>query len=412
MCLTRSLVHGHLSATPCLSPIGDWSSHGGRLYTNTAPGLSVLAVPAAEAVRLSVPADGTVDLKLWAVRLATNGIALLLLAFLLGRIAEGLAAGSGALVAVTFALGTIASGVAPSSFGHLTAAGFAFGSFVLAWARRPGLAGLVAGLGIAVEYQTGLIALAVGAYALLSGRRAAAAFASGMVPGLSLLGAYDWAAFGSPFHLSYRYDPAQSQAGLFGVRLPSLHGIEQVFVGNRGLLVDSPVLIAAAAGLVLLGRSGYRAEAVLCSAVTFAFLFLDAGYSTAYGGDSPGPRFVVPALPFLALGLVPAYGRRRLLTTALATASVIASTAVLLTWPFAVNASGNYGASVWSKLPSLVVQGSSSELAGWFQTTVLGRIDIGRMGGAAVVALAAFTALGIAVRDMAARDTRGTVSGA
>jgi hypothetical protein len=85
---------------------------------------------------------------------------------------------------------------------------------------------------------------------------------------------------------------------------------------------------------------------------------------------------------------------------------VLASTAVLLTWPNAVNSAGNYGASVWSKLPSLLAHGSSSELAGWLQKTVLGWMDVGRMGGAAVVLLAALAALGLALRDNPAAPRR------
>src|SRR5919201_6305238 len=38
-------------------------------------------------------------------------------------------------------------------------------------------------------------------------------------------------------------------------------------------------------------------------------LWLAAGYFDPLGGLSPGPRYFVPALPFLALGLADAYGR-------------------------------------------------------------------------------------------------------
>jgi hypothetical protein len=58
-----------------------------------------------------------------------------------------------------------------------------------------------------------------------------------------------------------------------------------------------------------LWRRGRRAEAALCAAATLSFIVYNAGYFTPYGGTSPGPRFLVPALPFLALGLGHAYQR-------------------------------------------------------------------------------------------------------
>jgi hypothetical protein len=60
---------------------------------------------------------------------------------------------------------------------------------------------------------------------------------------------------------------------------------------------------------VLLWRQGFRAEALTCAAATVCFLLINAGYFLPYGGNSPGPRFFAPALPFLAVGLAPALRR-------------------------------------------------------------------------------------------------------
>ena len=80
----------------------------------------------------------------------------------------------------------------------------------------------------------------------------------------------------------------------------------------------SPVLLAAAAGLVLLWRRGFRAEASVCLTITVLFLFANMGYFEPYGGISPGPRFFASALPFLSLGLVEAYKRQPGITAILA----------------------------------------------------------------------------------------------
>jgi hypothetical protein len=228
----------------------------------------------------------------------------------------------------------------------------------------------------------------------------------GVLPGALVLGAYDWAAFGSPFHLSYRYVAngytADQEAGFFGIHLPALHAIRIVLVGDRGLLVDSPVLAAAALGLLLLWRRDRRAEAALCAAVTLVFLAIEWGYFDPFGGDAPGPRFFIPALPFLALGLAPAFARLRRTTSILAVLSVIASTAIALTWPAAVN-SGGYRDTVWRGLADLV-HGRSSSLAVWAQKDLLDWTGIGRLSSAIIASALALIALTITLIHDRARE--------
>ncbi len=405
MCLTRSLAHGHLAADQCLVGSVDHASYGGHLYSDKAPGLSALALPVAELTGLRAPAawHHNGDLRLWAARVATGGLALLLCAFLLGRIGEGLVPGTGGATLVAFALGTEVAALAVDNFEHVPAAALAFSAFVLAWGRRPLAAGLVAGVAVLVEYEAGLVALVVGAYVLLSGGRALGRYALGVAPAALLLGAYDNAAFGSPLHLSYRYVAnqfaAQQASGFFGIHAPTSHAARLVLVGDRGLLFDSPFLFAAACGLVLLARK-LGPEIAVCGVIALAFLALDIGYFDPYGGDSPGPRFLVPALPFLTLGLPAAFRRFRVPTAALVAASVVASTSIALTWPAAVNAAPGYQHTVWRRLDELVRHGSAAPLATWAQRNVLDWVGVQPFGAFVLVFALALVAAAVSFVEL------------
>ena len=408
LCLTRSLIQGRLTISPCVGHAFDRAQFGGRLYSDKAPGMSILAIPAVEAVGLPTSSRWRTgrDLAVWTVRVLTSGLAFVLLAFAVGRVSEGLSPRTGGIVLVTFALGTIDEALAATTFGHVTAGALCFGSFLLAWRKRHVLAGLLGGLALIVEYQTAIAVLVLGLYTARTGGRSLRTYATGVVPGFLLLTVYNWRAFGSPFHLSYRYIAnkyaAEQSQGLFGISAPRWHSTAQVLVGDRGLVLVSPVLIVALVGLALLARE-HTAEAAACAAIFLGFLLLSVGYFLPYGGVSPGPRFLVPAIPFLALGLGPAFARLPVFSTLLAVPSLIASTALTLTW----SSEGyiGYRQSVWGEL-AREAAGSGSLLNRNLASNVATTLGVSRSGSALLVAtctLAAFvisvTSLGISARS-------------
>ena len=396
LCLTRSLVHGRLTTGSCAGRTTDRAVYGGRTYTDKAPGLSALAVPAVEAVRLPSPHrwrfEG--DPKLWTVRLLTSGVAFLLLCWGVGRVSEGLAPGYGAVALATFALGTLVAPLAASSFDHDLTAAFGFAAFLLAWRGRPAWAGLAAGIAVSCEYQAAAIGAILGLFVARSGVRALGRYAAGALPPVIGLAAYNWAAFGSPLHLSYRYVTNkyadEQHSGFFGIHAPAAHAVREVLVGDRGLLVCSPVVLAAAAGLVLVSRR-HRAAALACAAVAAVFVVGNLGYFLPYGGISPGPRFLIPALPFLAVGLGAAFERWRLTTAVLATVSIVATTAVTLTW--AQMADLAYRQTIWGEVARVLTHGTSARLMNVLAMNAvvwLGPNRIAAAAGVCLVAAAAF----------------------
>src|SRR5207253_2710438 len=87
---------------------------------------------------------------------------------------------------------------------------------------------------------------------------------------------------------------------------------------------------------VLLIRGAHRAEGVLVAAIALAYTLYNAGYYAPFGGASPGPRYLVAMLPFLALGFAPAYRRFPRTTVALAALSILRNAIVTATGPLAV----------------------------------------------------------------------------
>jgi Glycosyltransferase family 87 len=398
LCLSQALVHGRVANDSCLRGMFDKARYKGHYYSDKAPAMSVLEIPAAEAVRLPPPPSlPDWSLRVWAVRVLSSGLAFLACAFLVGRISEGLAPGLGGISLVVFALGTLFESFGAANFDNVPVAALGLAAFAAAWRRRPLLAGLLAGLALCFEYEAAPILLVVGAYVALQGRRPLRDYAVGLVPGAVLLGAYLWAAFGAPWRASYRYvaNPlSHDQAsGFFGLSAPHLYATYDVFAGNGGLLVVSPVLVAAGWGLVLLARR-HRAEALTCAAIVLVFVLVDCGYFLPYGG-SPGPRFLVPALPFLALGLGPAFARRPRLVAALGAFSVATATAVTLVWQ-----TDPFRQTVWGEIARIPGRLGSSWYARSLVRNALDWLGPGKGWGAALVAVSAAAAFAAALRTV------------
>jgi hypothetical protein len=397
--LTRHVVLQHsLTLEPGLF---DRAVYGGRTYSDKAPGLSFLAVPAYVVERAAgvarAPTAWSVkgDLSLWGIHVATSGALFLIAVLLVGRAGEALVARTGAATAATFGTATLAAPLAPSFFEHDAAACFAIAGFLCCWgrprARRLVAAGLLLGIGVLFSYVVGLVVVAVALYVAFRQRLRALWLLPGLLPPAFALGAYDWSAFGSPFHLSYRYVAnryAESQHhGFFGIGIPTLSGLRDVLVVDRGLLVWSPVVLAAAGGLVLMWRHGHRAEAALAGLVAVAFVLVDAAYFLPYGGGSPGPRFSVPGLPFLMLGLPFALVRFPRTTLGLALVSAVLTTSNSLTWALRKEWDTWYPGHGYSDLAKTI----------WVW------VGVNRLIGGGIVGLCALAAVGIGFSRLAGR---------
>jgi hypothetical protein len=278
----------------------------------------------------------------------------ILILLLVRSVAERIEPGLGTAAAVTLGIGTLVMPFATMFFSHLLAALLGFAAFAVLWHEREGaprigrvaFAGLLAGFAITTEYPLAIVAGIVGLYALVRGDviRRALAYAAGVIAGLVPLAVYNLWAFGSLTHNSYA-DAVKVQgisghavlglndSGFFGIAMPSTHALGQLLFAPRGLLIASPVVALGVAGTLLLYRRGRRAEALTIAAVAIAFLLYNSGYYLPFGGGSPGPRFLIPMLPFLAVPLALAFRRFPAVTLALAVPSTVLMVVATATHP-------------------------------------------------------------------------------
>jgi hypothetical protein len=328
----------------------DAAASGGRLYSDKAPGQPFLAVPAYALYRAvgGEPAAAerkTGHLGLWWVSLWSAAVPAAALAVLMRRLAAEVAPRWAPAAALSLALGTLLLPFATVLFSHVLAALLGLVAFLLLRPRdasppRLALAGLTVGVGVLVEYTVALVAVVLFAVTVVRHRRGAVAFAAGGLVAAALLAAYLDAAFGGPFQVSYRHSVTFGEyhrEGLVGVRLPDLAMLVRVLLGERGLFVLTPIVLAGAVGAVALVRRQGRTPARLAGGVGLAllaaFVLLQAGWLNPTGGASPGPRYVVPALPFLAPGVALAFARRPRVTIAAALVGVATMTLATFTAP-------------------------------------------------------------------------------
>lgn len=377
----------------------------------------------------------------WMVGLVGTVLPALLMMLLVRTLGERLEPGFGTAAALALGAGTLVLPFATLLFGHVLSALLGFACFALLWHERAGpprlrlvaLAGLLAGLAVTTEYPLALVGAICGIYAISRGDavRRGLAFSGGVLAGVLPLLAYNLWAFGSITDLSYANAVAEwgitghdvlgmNDSGFFGVGAPSLRDAFDLLFASKGLFVLSPVLAMGVVGAVIAFRRGRRAEMAVVGGVCAAFLLYNAAYWLPFGGGSPGPRFLIPMLPFLALPLATAWRRYPATTLALAIPSVVMMTAATLTQPMIGNGDvglwleaardGNFThtlATVFGSdndWASLVPFFAPLAVAAGLALSVTPRVTIGRDAWRAFAALLAWTAIALVAPNVPANE--------
>lgn len=268
--------------------------------------------------------------------------------------------GWAAWVAVGFGLGTNAWPTASQSlWGHESVLfGVALAVLCLAppeprlQAWRLWMAAVGLGIAGAARYQVApaILVLAIGMITRIARPRDA----------LSLLPIAVSAAVMIGLNLSWFGHPLGAMAQLESTLHPQLHGVEgplsaAPWIGaagllaspSRGLLVFSPIVLVAVAGIGAAWREGWRSDLRWCLLAAAAQFSAYACYSVWWGGHTYGPRYTIDLLPLL----VPLAAAGTALLQTRRPVRILAAAA--LVWSVALAATGAfcYPAEAWNTTP-------------------------------------------------------------
>ena len=311
-------------------------------------------------------------LMIWVLTLLGCVIPGMAIMLIVRSLAERWEPGTGAASSIALGMGTILLPFSGLFFSHVMATLVLFGAFAVLLRERRGppsprlvaLGGLLAGLAVFVEYPLAFGGAVVGLYAAFRSEaisegalaviKRGLTYAAGVIVGVIPVAIYNAWAFGSVTTMSYQdtvTTPGKTghdviglvNNGLFGIGVPKALGYASILFSPRGLIALTPVVLMAAVGVVLMYRRGLKAEALTILGVFLIYWTYVAGYIWPVGGQVPGPRYMIPTLPFLALGLPFAWKR---LPSATTVAAVLGGT-VMVAATITVSTVKEQGLHIW-----------------------------------------------------------------
>lgn len=320
---TAAMVEHHsLRVDPYRRGVGvDRVERDGHLYSDKGPIQPLLATPFYSVASVVGAESASVvrvqgNLGLWWVTLWSSLVPLLVICGLGIKVAGRLFDRRRAVLAsLGLCGGTLLLVYSTQLYAHVLAGALGWGAWLALSRSRtqagPGtkwvlLAGALVGTAVATEYQLMIVGVVL-AVVLIADRtwRRLAVFVAGGLPFAALLALYQRAAYGGFFTVSYSEKPEHAADPAI-LRLPNPVRFLEVLLGSRGLLIFSPIVAVAVWGLVRLVRhvtGEARSHAIVGLSVFAGFVLLQSSWQNPWGGEAPGPRYVIPALPFLLVGL-------------------------------------------------------------------------------------------------------------
>jgi hypothetical protein len=344
--------NGTFQIDPYVQNTVDFARVGAHYYSDKPPGAALLGIPVYAVLRLALksPFLGPLVTHLSAnpafqatlnasgtgisedkVRIAISQVAVtylvatlptLLLALLLYRLLRQMKVQPGVSLFTVMAYGllTPAFAYANNFYSHQLSAALLFAAFYLSFNRQKIaqagkllLIGFLIGYAVISEYQVVLIAGILFLYTFYQLFRSGNWLKIGWVllTGLIIMAGwmvYNTLIFGGPFNLSYAYSAdwtAQHQTGFMSLTYPHLDALwGMTFSLFRGLFLLSPLLLLAFPGLIIWWKNkAFRTELVVVLAIILAMGLFNSSSVMWWGGFAIGPRYFLPAVPFMTLPL-------------------------------------------------------------------------------------------------------------
>jgi hypothetical protein len=331
---------------------GDLSFARGHTHPNKAPGTSLIAIPGYAIVWCSerllgidFDAAKTLNVNAWLSGALSVGLVAALGVVMFWRVAlrlSGDRAGAAMFATLGFAFGTLYFPYATMLYEHDLVAVTLLGAYLLVVGaptrRRLFWAGAFAGAAIVSSYLSVIAAAFFGVYVAWRGRKLSdvAVYASGTIPPLAILAAYNLVCFGQLAAMNYLWEnPLFRQGGSSLLELFTAPRWEVLvallFSPIRGVFAGAPVLVLGVIGLIsMLRQPRFRPEGLLCAAMIAHVLLFNLSFKDWHGGWTCGPRYLIPALPFLALPIAvvaprAAWARGALLAVSITAMAIVTS---------------------------------------------------------------------------------------
>jgi hypothetical protein len=301
----------------------DRATYNGHLRSDKAPGQPLLAVP----VYLSGRALGAEseahkravgNLGAWWVTLWTSFLPFVALVVLMFLVASRHTRQLPALgAALSIGVGSMMLPLAVNLYGAALAALTAYAAWAVLDAVPPTdtrliAVGALAAASVAMEYETAIAFAVLVFVALRRVHRRIAWFGVGALGPFLVIAWYDWAAFGKPWRTAHAYyATAAIRHRIVGFEV-GWRGIDATWFGPHGLLRTSPIVLAALLAAVVVARSpapAVRRHALIGLAIAVPYLVLCMVWKGTPALEEPGPRYMIPAIPFLAVPLARLWDR-------------------------------------------------------------------------------------------------------
>lgn len=313
--LTRALVErGEIHIDRFRDNTIDLSYFEGHFYVNKAPGLSFAAAAPYLLARPMLTGVESEGLRLTLAHylsaasinaLALGGIAVLM--FLFGC-RFGVEEHWSVIVALLVALATPLLPYGTMLFAHVPSAFLYLLAFYLVGGGQPrsGAAGVAVSAAGSMNYVLIPLAILPAGFLWWHKRelRAVGRYLAGALPVAVGMMVYHARAFGSPFRTAVAQTKSEflTEGAVLGVLgSPSLEALWGItFSPYRGLFFLSPFLLIAVVWIARLPRG----ERLVAGTVVAAFFLLNVSFNGWHGGYTVGPRYLLPAVPFLGLALL------------------------------------------------------------------------------------------------------------